>query len=292
MSVSDAVKRLDVPQFIVANLEQQKIIDAYNGNDPAIGTIDDLINNAELNRSLSNKELRAREQVARILTNLGLNVQQIHIITRFTVYTLWSRGKKWLKEENVEEAKNVSDRLKIIDSLPTRLILSIFINHYRGIAERWKQDETMMDELTDDFEEISIVVAAWLRTLEEVKGIKLKQTFDLINKKISYKNRQYFKLDLSYLQLGALFSIAHNLKLADYRGNKHLDFGFRKDPTLVVEAVCTKKSCQAHYAYFLDGSNNCPYCALEEALEQVDRAERKAQRREKEAEKLLEAENA
>lgn len=106
-------------------------------------------------------------------------------------------------------------------------------------------------------------MTAWQRTLDEINATHLKETIEFIRDQTGLIKE--LNWDDSYLSLGAMFPIAHSLKLMGYLNNMPIN----DDSCRFVEEVdCINPRCRAHYVFITTETlrhkkEKCPYCDLE-----------------------------
>ena len=260
MTVEEVSELLNVNPIIVAYLDHSWISDdVISGKVGSIETISDLVRNSGNIPSMDDDN--DRRQLASRLTRLGMPQAQIHAITRLTMHSV----QTVIRNEKSDNPEDIHKNRALPNNITCRIIASIFTNHYNQIRDELLDVMSSVESEVSDFDRMDKVIAAWLRTMDEVKNSRLKMTLNFLRENTDRMNE--LEWDDRFIGLGALFPIAHSLKLNSYRSQKTL---VDQSCKVVEEADCTVKGCGAHYVYFTgdnnSGKDGCPFCELESLI--------------------------
>ena len=264
MSVEEIAEVLKVDPIIVQFIDHQWVLEELLKQSPdEVKTIDDLIadtkkSDIEYGKTIENE----RKQLAILLSRFDVPVNQIHLVTKLSIYPIRSIIEQQRKAEQVLE-----ESCTLPKTIVTRIIMSIFINHYNAVNNVIDDMMTSIESEISEYAELNKIIVAWLRTKEEIKNSRLEQALDFL--KDSTQHIKDLDLDHRYLCLGTLFPIAHYLRLNNYRQKSGIITKRKKKASYICEADCKVPTCRCHYAYFVPGKDTCPYCDLEKLMDSV-----------------------
>ena len=256
--VSEIAKVLKVDPIIVRHIDHEWICEELLRDDSdGIETIDELVTSTDKDEVEHGKAVENdRKQLAILLTNFGVPTNQIHLATKLSIYSVRS-----IIDQQKKSGQIIEESCTLPQTIVSRIIVSIFINHYNSIDNEIDDLMTSPESESNEYNELNKIVVAWLRTKEEIKSSGLIRCLKLIRDRT-----QHFKeLDLNerFLSLGTLFPIAHYLRLNGYRQKAGIITRRKKKASYICEADCKVATCRCHYAYFMPGKDTCPYCDLE-----------------------------
>ena len=256
--VSEIAKVLKVDPIIVRHIDHEWICEELLRDDSdGIETIDELVASTDKDEVEHGKAVENdRKQLAILLTNFGVPTNQIHLATKLSIYSVRS-----IIDQQKKSGQIIEESCTLPQTIVSRIIVSIFINHYNSIDNEIDDLMTSPESESNEYNELNKIVVAWLRTKEEIKSSGLIRCLKLLRDRT-----QHFKeLDLNerFLSLGTLFPIAHYLRLNGYRQKAGIITRRKKKASYICEADCKVATCRCHYAYFMPGKDTCPYCDLE-----------------------------
>ena len=225
-----------------------------------IETITDLIKKSdEEDDGKSAKKEDERRRLATRLARMGLNAAQIHVISKLSMHSV----QALIVGERRSDGTDLVPKRPMPNNVTCRLIASIFTNHFNRIKDELQEVIGNVEDETNDFDRFEKVLTAWQRTLDEINATHLKETIEFIRDQTGLIKE--LNWDDSYLSLGAMFPIAHSLKLMGYLNNMPINDDSCR---FVEEADCINPRCRAHYVFITTETlrhkkEKCPYCDLE-----------------------------
>lgn len=229
-------------------------------NAEKIETITELVKKSESEENGKSKRNEdERRRMAMRLARLGLTSAQIHVISKLSMHTVQSL----VGSERRLDIDELVPKRPMPNNVTCRLIASIFANHYNRIKDELQEVIGSVEDETNDFDRFDKVLTAWQRTIDEINATHLKQTIEFVREKTGQIKELFW--DDTYLSLGAMFPIAHSLKLVGYLNNARAN---KDSCRYVEEADCMNPRCRAHYVFITTEvkrhkKEKCPYCDLE-----------------------------
>ena len=238
MPAEEIATELEVSKLIVTKLIHRQVL--ADSDEMKLERLQEL---AGTNTTISGSNIDIKEQAAKQLSKwlfqAGMIPGQVHLCTGISIHKARHIYKQTKSALDMSSAV-----IPMPQSLPSRIVMSIFSTHYTYLME---QTETTSVQVTN-------VIVAWSRTIEEVRNLNIDKLEGF---------------DPRLLSLGSLFEVARSFREVKAPSPENASSTPWKKTRKLERDLCP--TCLSHFVYFSGSrrvkNSQCCYCEVNKLID-------------------------